>query len=263
MACLRRAHGRRLGPHALRELGRRAPHRRLPAGHRARPDGRPADRPLLAAPRHGRGRHRALRRLLRASVCEQRRTDRGFRRSRRLRDRFLPACRLRRAAEPRQGRGAAERPGSHAGRRRPDDRPRPTHWRCSRRRHEPRLGVRDQRGHVPLLGRADPSHPAPSAAGGPGRDAGALARRGRGPQAHPRLPRPADGAHRLERGHARQRGRERRRGGARQGLVRRRRLRLRPDARQRRLRPRLREPERGLRGSSIGTSRACTARASH
>ena len=49
---------------------------------------------------------------------------------------------------------------------------------------------------------------------------------------------------RLERGHARERRRERRRGRAREGLVRRGRLRLRADARQRGLRPRVREPER-------------------
>ena len=89
---------------------------------------------------------------------------------------------LRRAAESRQGRRAAERPGAPPGGRRPDHRPRAAHRRRPRRRHEPRLGVRDQRGHVPLLGRPHPPHPAAPAAGGAGRDPGALARRRRGPQ---------------------------------------------------------------------------------
>ena len=226
MARLRRAHGRRLGPHQLGQLGRRAPHRRLPAGDRSRLDGRPADRPLLAAPSHGRGRHRPLRRLLGASVCEQRRADRCARSSRGLRDRLLPAGRLCGAAESRQGRRAPERPGAPPGGRRHDDGPRPARRRHPRRRNEPRLGVRDQRVHVPLLGRSHPPHPAAFAAGGPGCDPGTLAGRRRGPQVHRRLARPAHGADRVERGHARERRRERRRGRAREGLVRRGRLRL-------------------------------------
>ena len=59
-----------------------------------------------------------------------------------------------------------------------------------------------------------------------------------------------------------QRRRERRGGRARQGLVRRRRLRVRAHARERGLRARLRQPQRRAPGSSIASLRSSTARGS-
>ena len=161
VARLRRAHGRRLGPHALRKLGRCASHRRLLAGDRARPDRRPArSTASRGAASWSWPTSSASRVFLRPPVCGSAGADRRAGSCRRLRDRLLPARRLRGAAEPRRGRRAAERAGAAPGGRRDDDRARPARRRHPRRRNEPGLGVRDQRGHVPLLGGSHPPHPA-------------------------------------------------------------------------------------------------------
>ena len=109
---------------------------------------------------------------------------------------------------------------------------------------------------------AHPPHPEAPAPGRPGEHGRALARHRGRPAPDRLLARAPDGAHRVERRDARQRGRERRRGRAGEGLVQRRRLRLRAAARDRGLRPRLREPERGRRGSSGAICPGSTAAAS-
>ena len=118
----------------------RAADRRLPAGDRPRPDRRSADRPLLAAASHGGRGHRPLRRLLRAPVRDQPGSDRRLRGNCGLRHRLLQAGCLRRVAEPRRGRGAAERAGPAPGRGRDDDDLRAPRRRSARRRRRARTG---------------------------------------------------------------------------------------------------------------------------
>ena len=143
--------------------------------------GRAARRPALAQARDGRGRRRALPRLLHAPV-------RGERRRRSSRSRrspgfatgfFRPAVyaglpNLVEDHELPSAQGllqAADAVTTVLG---PLDRRRP------RRRDEPGLGLRGERDHVPLLGRAHPPHPDAPAPGRPGEHRGALARhRGR------------------------------------------------------------------------------------
>ncbi len=80
-----------------------------------------------------------------------------------------------------------------------------------------------------------------------------------GLRADSQLPGPADGAHRVEREHARERGSQRGRGRARQGLVQRGRLRFRPPARKRGIRPRLRQPHESARSSTGESSPRSTS----
>ena len=96
-------HGRRVRPHRLRQVGRRAPGRELPPLRRRRAAPRPAPRPPLPARRDGRvptspacGVFCAL------PFTSTARLDRRARRGRRPRDRLLHAGRLRGAAEPRR-----------------------------------------------------------------------------------------------------------------------------------------------------------------